>query len=195
MRLLFWMIVSVLMIAFTPAAPAKLLDKTCKIEGETVKSGGQVLLCKTRGNVLLWSKTNWRKLTFVSETTITRKAIEADGPTSMKSLENECRAKLARKLSTMNDLPISIRTSVSKKRYVVPMHFLGVKTASQVTAFDQIQKTKSSSKFVCRWQSDVTLVELKVTDVFVVGIGSWNAKKSFNELTSARWIWKLKLSN
>ena len=187
------MILSVLLVVITPSAQAKLLDKNCKVEGETVMSGGQVLLCKTRGNALLWSKTNWRKLTFVSETTIATKIIEADGPTSMKSLDDECRAKLARELSTMNDLPISIRTSISKKRYEVPLQFLGVRTSTQVSAFKQSQKKGSATNLVCRWQSSVTLVELKSTDVLSVGMGSWNAKKSFNELSGARWIWKLKL--
>lgn len=187
------MILSVLLVAITPAAQAKLLDKNCKVEGETVMSGGQVLLCKTRGNILLWSKTNWKKLTFVSETTITSKVAQADGPINVNSLGDECRVRLARKLSTKNDLPLSIRTSVSKKRYEIPLNFLGVKTSSPVFAFDQTQKKRNASKIVCRWQSSVTLVELKPSDVMNVAMGSWNGKKTFNQLSGARWIWILKL--
>jgi len=175
-----------------PTAKAKLLDTACRIEGQVATSGGQVLLCKARGESLLWSKTNWRKLTLVSETTITRKRIPSGGPVSMKQLGDDCRAYVAKKLSVMNNLPINVRTSVSKRKYEVPLEFLGVRTSSRVYAFSQNEKAYKSERVICRWRSSLTLVELKSSDVLNVRLGNLTLKKSFNELSDIKWIENLK---
>jgi hypothetical protein len=176
-----------------PTAQAKLLDKACSMEGKIATTGGQVLLCKTRGESLLWSKTNWRKLTLVSDTTITIKRIPSGGPISMKQLGDDCRAHVAKRLSVMNNLPINVRTSLSKKKYEVPLEFLGVRTSSPVYAFGQTKKADKSARIICRWRSSLTLVELKSNDVLNVRLGTLTMKKSFNELSNMKWILKLKI--